>query len=171
MEWMGTVEFQLMPVIGNVKGICRFYLKQTHPRFQLYVSPINIDPEDPACQFPRHRVTRAIWRNRSENSTRKGLRKIQKRSRPECSTTGVFGTGADGAGRASAGVRCGVPEVSGGVVLFLLFELDLNAHMMWRLTDPQSPAYDAALAAQYGSSIEDSTSRSTRSRRGAAEGR
>ena len=46
-EWSGwvPVEFQLMPVIGNVKGICRFYLKQTHPRFQLYVSPINIDPE------------------------------------------------------------------------------------------------------------------------------
>ena len=45
-EWSGwlPVEFQLMPVIGNVKGICRFYLKQTHPRFQLYVSPINIDP-------------------------------------------------------------------------------------------------------------------------------
>ena len=49
-EWSGwvPVEFQLMPVIGNVKGICRFYLKQTHPRFQLYVSPINIDPENPA---------------------------------------------------------------------------------------------------------------------------
>ena len=49
-EWSGwtPVEFQLMPLIGNVKGICRFFLKQTHPRFQLYVSPINIDPADPA---------------------------------------------------------------------------------------------------------------------------
>ena len=28
--------------------MCRFYLKQAHPRFQLYVSPINIDPADPA---------------------------------------------------------------------------------------------------------------------------
>ena len=49
-EWSGwvPVEFQLMPVIGNVKGICRFFLKQAHPRFQLYVSPINIDPANPA---------------------------------------------------------------------------------------------------------------------------
>ncbi len=49
-EWSGwvPVEFELMPLIGNVRGICRFYLKQTHPRFQLYVSPINIDPADPA---------------------------------------------------------------------------------------------------------------------------
>jgi hypothetical protein len=46
-DWV-HVEFQLLPLIGNVKGICRFYLKQAHPRFELYVSPINIDPADPA---------------------------------------------------------------------------------------------------------------------------
>ena len=49
-EWSDWVhiQFQLIPFIGNVKGICRFYLKQAHPRFELYVSPINIDPADPA---------------------------------------------------------------------------------------------------------------------------
>src|SRR5207245_813790 len=49
-EWSNWVkiEFQLIPFFGNVKGMCRFYLKQAHPRFQLYVSPINIDPADPA---------------------------------------------------------------------------------------------------------------------------
>jgi predicted AlkP superfamily phosphohydrolase/phosphomutase len=29
------------------RGIVRFYLKQVHPEFKLYVSPINIDPSDP----------------------------------------------------------------------------------------------------------------------------
>src|SRR5437660_1275528 len=49
-EWSGwaPVEFQLMPIIGTVKGICRFCLKQAHPRLQLYVSPINIEPAHPA---------------------------------------------------------------------------------------------------------------------------
>ena len=49
-EWSNWVkiEFQLIPFFGKVKGMCRFYLKQAHPRFQLYVSPINIDPADPA---------------------------------------------------------------------------------------------------------------------------
>ncbi len=46
-DWI-RVEFQLIPFFGNVKGMCRFYLKQAHPRFQLYVSPINVDPADPA---------------------------------------------------------------------------------------------------------------------------
>jgi len=32
----------------SVKGICQFYLKQITPEVQLYVSPIQIDPEKPA---------------------------------------------------------------------------------------------------------------------------
>lgn len=37
----------------TITGICRFYLRQVAPNFQLYISPINIDPSDPAvtiCQ-------------------------------------------------------------------------------------------------------------------------
>jgi predicted AlkP superfamily phosphohydrolase/phosphomutase len=47
-----TLEFELsMPyVVPNktLSGICRFYLQEVAPRFRLYVSPINIDPRDPA---------------------------------------------------------------------------------------------------------------------------
>jgi predicted AlkP superfamily phosphohydrolase/phosphomutase len=32
----------------KVYGICRFYLKSISPEFRLYLSPINIDPENPA---------------------------------------------------------------------------------------------------------------------------
>ena len=32
----------------RVPGMGRFLLKQTDPHFSLYVSPINIDPRDPA---------------------------------------------------------------------------------------------------------------------------
>jgi predicted AlkP superfamily phosphohydrolase/phosphomutase len=42
-----------------------------------------------------------------------------------------------------------------GLFFFYFSSLDLNAHMMWRLTDPSHPAYDAALATQYGSSLEE----------------
>src|SRR5580692_12013647 len=45
-DWI-RVTFQLIPFFGNINGMCRFYLKQAHPRFQLYVSPINIDPANP----------------------------------------------------------------------------------------------------------------------------
>ena len=42
-----SVAFQ--PGLGmKVHGICRFYLNRIQPEFELYVSPINIDPEKPA---------------------------------------------------------------------------------------------------------------------------
>jgi predicted AlkP superfamily phosphohydrolase/phosphomutase len=46
------------------------------------------------------------------------------------------------------------PKFRDGLFFFYFSSLDLNAHMMWRLTDPQSPAYDGELAAQYGTSLE-----------------
>lgn len=32
----------------NVRGICEFLLKQTEPQFELYVTPVQIDPDQPA---------------------------------------------------------------------------------------------------------------------------
>ena len=40
------------PGLGmKVRGICRFYTRRISPDFQLYVTPINIDPENPALQI------------------------------------------------------------------------------------------------------------------------
>ena len=38
-EWSDwkPVQFPLIPLLVHVRGMCRFYLKQAHPRFQLYV--------------------------------------------------------------------------------------------------------------------------------------
>ena len=48
-EWSTwkRVRFPMIPT-QSVQGICQFYLKQVHPEFQLYVSPVNIDPASPA---------------------------------------------------------------------------------------------------------------------------
>jgi len=52
-DWV-QVDFKLdMPPFlpsAHASGICRFYLKEVHPNFSLYVSPINIDPSDPGDQ-------------------------------------------------------------------------------------------------------------------------
>ncbi|KPK36123.1 MAG: hypothetical protein AMK70_03475 [Nitrospira bacterium SG8_35_1] len=49
-EWSEFVqiEFEMIPNLVNVSGIVRFYLKDVHPHFRLYISPVNIDPSDPA---------------------------------------------------------------------------------------------------------------------------
>jgi len=48
-EWSDWVQvnFSLIPGV-SVDGIVRFYLKELDPGFQLYASPVNIDPASPA---------------------------------------------------------------------------------------------------------------------------
>ncbi|HEV3080124.1 MAG TPA: alkaline phosphatase family protein, partial [Gemmataceae bacterium] len=45
------LEFDLPWFAPNVSGICRFYLQEVAPNFRLYVTPINIDPSDPAVKL------------------------------------------------------------------------------------------------------------------------
>jgi len=45
-EWI-KVSFKAAPGV-KVHGICKFLLLKTSPEFELYVTPINIDPEKPA---------------------------------------------------------------------------------------------------------------------------
>jgi len=44
-EWIG-IDFKAAPWV-KVRGICKFLLLGTRPEFELYVTPINIDPEKP----------------------------------------------------------------------------------------------------------------------------
>src|SRR5690349_14237269 len=45
-DWV-PVTFSLAPT-QSLRGMCRFYLKQLRPVFELYVTPINLDPLSPA---------------------------------------------------------------------------------------------------------------------------
>jgi predicted AlkP superfamily phosphohydrolase/phosphomutase len=45
-EWV-TVSYRIMPGM-SVTGVCRFLLLSTEPEFELYATPVNIDPEKPA---------------------------------------------------------------------------------------------------------------------------
>jgi len=49
-EWSGWLpaDFPLLPHVASVRGMFRVFAKQLHPRFELYVSPVNVDPEEPA---------------------------------------------------------------------------------------------------------------------------
>jgi len=45
-DWV-HVEFEAIPHALKVSSAGRFYLKQLSPKFELYVTPLQIDPEDP----------------------------------------------------------------------------------------------------------------------------
>jgi len=49
-EWSDWVvlDYTIIPHLKSVTGICRFYLMEARPTFRLYVSPVQIDPSNPA---------------------------------------------------------------------------------------------------------------------------
>lgn len=46
-DWI-PVQFPMIPHVAFTKGMVRVYAKQLHPGFEVYVSPVNVDPLDPA---------------------------------------------------------------------------------------------------------------------------
>ena len=154
-DWI-RVEFQLIPFFANVKGMCRFYFKQAHPRFQLYVSPINIDPADPALPISTPSSYSRFLTDEAGEFHTQGIAEDTK-----ALSDGVLDD--DEYLRQARTVLAEhrrifdaeFPKFNRGVFFFYFSSLDLNSHMFWRLMDPKHPEYDAALAAQNGSAIED----------------
>lgn len=157
-EWSGwvPVEFQLMPLLGNVKGICRFYLKQAHPRFQLYVSPINIDPADPALPISTPAsYSRTLEMQIGEYHTQGIAEDTKALSDGVLDDKEYLEQARTVLAEHRRAFDVEFPKFQHGLFFFYFSSLDLNAHMMWRLTDPQHPGYDAALASQYGVALEE----------------
>jgi predicted AlkP superfamily phosphohydrolase/phosphomutase len=46
-DWV-RVKYEMLKAVSSVHGIARFLLKEAHPNLKLYVTPINIDPENQA---------------------------------------------------------------------------------------------------------------------------
>jgi len=157
-EWSNwtRVEFQLIPFLGNVRGMCRFYLKQAHPRFQLYVSPINIDPADPALPISTPSKYSRLLSDEAGEFHTQGIAEDTK-----ALSDGVLDDKEylEQARKVLAEHRrifdAEFPKFQNGVFFFYFSSLDLNSHMFWRLMDAKHPEYDAALAAENGSAIAD----------------
>ncbi|MGB9492481.1 MAG: alkaline phosphatase family protein [Terriglobales bacterium] len=157
-EWSGwlPVEFKLMPVIGNVRGICRFYLKQAHPRFQLYVSPINIDPKNPALPISTpSSYSRELAKEIGEYHTQGIAEDTKARMADVLDDKEYLEQSRTVLAEHRRAFDAEFPKFHEGLFFFYFSSLDLNGHMLWRLTDPESPMYDANEAAKYGGALEE----------------
>jgi predicted AlkP superfamily phosphohydrolase/phosphomutase len=144
-----------VPGLVSVEGISRFYFKQAHPRFELYVSPVNLDPRNPALPL----------------STPAGYSKeLAEEIGGPFYTQGI----AEDTKALSAGVFNDAeylqqsrevlnehrrifdkefPKFKNGLFFFYFSSLDLNAHMLWRAMDEHHPNHTPESAA-YAGAIE-----------------
>ena len=155
-EWSPWVElsFSMMPTVG-VKGICRFYLKEVHPHFKLYVTPINIDPSDPALPISTPEDYAKELYERFGPFHTKGLPADTKALEHGVLDEAEFLAFDD----LILEERLAISEYEldrfeSGLLYLYVSSTDQRSHMFWRLTDPKHPAYDPKLAAQFGDTVE-----------------
>lgn len=159
-EWSGWLQLRF-PMVGplvDVKGMVKLFVKQVHPDFHLYISPINIDPTDPALPVAS-----------SETYTRELVQKaglFYTQGFPE--DTKALSDGIldeDEYLRLAQQVlieRQRLLEVElerfdrieEGFSFFYFSSLDQNSHMYWRSVDPQHPLFSPELKARYGKTLK-----------------
>ncbi len=154
-EWI-PVSFVAIPYIQSVKGMCRFYLKEVNPAFGLYVSPINIDPLDPALPIS----TPANYAGKLAEK----VGRYYTQGMPEDTkafSADVLGMD-DYLGQTGIVLRERLSmyehvlnDFESGFLFFYFCSLDQNSHMLWWLIDPKHPIHERELGEKYGHVLYD----------------
>jgi len=153
-RWV-KVKFPMLNRLVSLRGICRFYLNATYPVFKLYVTPINLDPGDPAMPISTPgSYSKELFRN---------LGCFYTQGMPEDTKALDQGVLDDGEFLQQVGIvleermrmfRYELERFHAGLLFFYFSTLDQGTHMFWRLMDPEHPSYDPQLAAKYGDVVE-----------------
>lgn len=150
-EWV-PVRFPLIPGITDVTGIVRLYLKEVGPHLRLYVSPVNVDPTDPAISIstPAHEcrhLADAIGLYYTQ-----GMAEDTQANRFEVFDTGEFLAQAElvlEERRRMLDHEVERFNAVGGATFFYFSTTDLCAHMLFKYMDEQHPSYDPEGAKLY----------------------
>ncbi len=159
-EWSDWVPFtfEMIPT-QSLSGIARFYLRQVRPEFELYVSPLNIDPLAPALPISTPDDYAAHLAELTGRFYTQGMPEDTKTLTDEVFRPEEFLAQAKIAGdEIAAQYRPVLDEFlgqSGDRLLFYYFgNLDQVSHVMFRSTDPEHPAYDPELDAPFSDILE-----------------
>lgn len=154
-----TVCKLILTVFGmprELPGIVRFYLKQTHPELELYASPLNMDPADPAMPISTPDSYSA--------ELAKATGPFYTQEMPEDTKTlsgGIFTVDEFLAQTRIAAeqyieqYKYVLSQYKSGLLFYYFGNLDQTSHMMMRTLDPEHPAYDPEQDGKYAHVIED----------------
>jgi predicted AlkP superfamily phosphohydrolase/phosphomutase len=154
-DWV-EVEFEMVPHVVTVSGLVRFFLKSAHPDFELYASPIQINPADqilPVTDPPEYgrELVDAVgyFYTQTMPQDTKALEH------------GVFGN-AEFAKQADLifneelrGLEYELGKFKSGLLYYYLSSLDQCQHVFWRCKDPTHPAYDPVADPPYAKFLDD----------------
>lgn len=152
-DWL-PVSLPLAP-LSDIPGEVRFLLKRISPHFELYVSPINLDPLAPALPISSPEDYAGELAEAGGRFYTQGM--------PE--DTRGMNAGVLDADELLAQARITfaenlrqfdyvLPRATDGLLFYYFGHVDQVSHMMWRAMDPTHPAYTEA-DAKYRRVVED----------------
>ncbi len=130
---------------SRVSGICRFFLQEVSPNFRLYVSPINIDPSNPAVRISEPDGFAAEISSELGLFATTGFQEDYK-----ARNNGVFNDEqyiAQAQNVLEERLRLldyAMAHYDDGVLFFYFSSTDLQAHMLWWDSDKKHPTKSAA---------------------------
>ena len=143
-EWSDWIrlDFEAVSYLVSVSATARFYLRQVRPDFELYVSPLQINPEDPVMPIS----TPAGW----SHELFQDLGYFHTQELPEDTKAlsgGVF-TGKEFWEQSQFVYREQMKALGHllgrfeeGLFFFYFSSVDQGCHMLWRYIDPEHPAW------------------------------
>jgi predicted AlkP superfamily phosphohydrolase/phosphomutase len=136
-DWIQT-RFPLIPGLKSAAGMFRLYAKKLHPNFELYVSPINIDPSDPELPI----TAPESWSRQVAKDV--GLFYTQGMAQDTAAwRQGVFDRDEYIAQSREVSeehlklLRYGLDHFHGGLLFYHFFGIDQDSHMLWGKYDEQ----------------------------------
>jgi predicted AlkP superfamily phosphohydrolase/phosphomutase len=152
-EWK-RVSFPLIPT-QSVAGICQFYLKQVRPDFQLYISPVNIDPAAPALPISTPPEYSGELAKHLGPFFTKGLPADTKALDHGALDYEEFLAQDESVLKESLELfEYELKRFESGVWFHYFSSSDQRQHMFLRLADKTDPHYDSALGEKFGSAVE-----------------
>jgi len=157
-----TVSFEMLPMYmdqavgGPMSGIVRFYLRSIEPEVELYASPINIDPRNPAAPVSLPESASVELADDVEGI---GLYYTQGMAEEVNALKAGVLTQPEFMEQSEIVLQERVRMMDyaidhyldkgvGGLLFFYYSTVDLTNHMMWDLFDPEHPNHDSVLAAE-----------------------
>jgi predicted AlkP superfamily phosphohydrolase/phosphomutase len=152
-DWV-PVQFDLAPT-QTLAGEVRFFLKGLDPFFELYASPVNIDPLSPAMPVSTPPEYAAELAEATGRFYTQGMPEDTKGLKTGVLTEAEFLAQAKIAGDENrAQYKYVLDRFDAGFLFYYFGNVDQVSHMMWRPRDPEHPAYDAVKDAPNAAVVE-----------------
>jgi hypothetical protein len=140
----------------SIQGMVRLFMKQVHPRFELYVSPINIDPLSPVNQISIPAGLSAQLAARHGRFYTAGIPEDTKAlSHGALNEDQFLGQSDLAMQERIAQYREALSQFRSGCLFYYFGATDLVQHMFWRDRDEQHPGRKAAEVERYADVVDD----------------